>query len=75
MESNKRIIWLKIWEIANVSISDVIQVLDVDDYILLDNIFIQPKIFRVMTTILFVVCCVWSLVGNIRTIMVIITQK
>ena len=66
---------LKIWEIANVSISDVIQILDVDDYILFDEIFIKPKVFKVVMTILFVCCFLSSFVGNFRTLIIIIIQK
>ena len=57
------------------SIYDVIQVLGVDDYILLDDIVIKPRIFKVVMTILFVSCFLWSLVGNLRTLIAIIAQR
>ena len=66
---------LKIWEISDVTISDVVRALAVDDYILLNDIIVVPNVFKLVMAILFVSCFLWSLMANLRTLMTILIQK
>lgn len=60
-----------VWELSDVNISDIVDVLGLDGYVALSDVIVLPVWFKVSMTVLFVGCLIWASISNVRMLVAI----
>ena len=66
---------MQVWELTDANISDIVGALGLDGYIALSDVVVVPTWFKVLLTVLFITCLVWSGATNLRTVIAIAMAK